>query len=292
MVVTIMSGKGGTGKTTFSVFLAKELAERKCHVVLSDLDVEEPNIGLFFKDKIETIRQEALVYKPEWDKEKCSFCGKCQSLCRFSAIARLPGKILVFEELCHSCFACSELCLLGALSMKKRRIGEIISYSVNDRLKFIEGRLDVGQEIASSLVRQSRDNVLALAEKNDCVILDASPGTACAAREAMIKSDLILLVAEPTPFGLHDLNLAFKMAKRSGKKCAVIVNRDTGNYDEMIRFCSNENLPVAARIPYIKRLAEDYSRGILDIRAYPEIRAQIRSVIEWLYLNTEHEVPL
>lgn len=287
MILSILSGKGGTGKTTLAVSLALKLAGAGRKTVLADLDVEEPNCSLFLEKGAALFDREAVVLRPSWSSEQCVFCEKCRDLCRFNAIAVLPGEILVFEELCHSCFACSGLCPTGALKMRPVRIGRIRGWNISGRLDFLEGELDVGQEIASSLVRQTRDAALEQARKSDYLVLDAPPGTACAAREAVALADAALLVAEPTPFGLHDLRLAYKLAHRAGKKCAVVVNRLLEPYGELNHFCAENGLPVLAVIPYSEELAADYSRGKLFPENYPELETALASVSEWLGAGIE-----
>ena len=280
MLLTIMSGKGGTGKTTLAVSLAMELSGHNYQTVLADLDVEEPNAGIFFHQKIETKRLNATVSKPEWKPDLCDFCGKCQSVCRFHAIAHLPHKILVFEELCHSCYACSELCHAAAIPMVQKKIGEITTYQIRDKLTFMEGRLDIGQEIASALVRQTRD--LALSLPNQYVILDAPPGSACAARESMLKSELVLLVVEPTAFGLHDMRLVVKLCRKTGKNTAIIINRATDHYQDLEEFCASEDLPVLAKIPYSAEIARDYSVGVIRPEKDPVYYEAITSILNWI----------
>ncbi len=223
MKITIMSGKGGVGKTTLAVFLSTYYARKANNVILADLDVEEPNAGIFLQ-KTEIHSIDAVVYRPRWKEDLCIFCGKCQEYCKFNAIAALPNYVIVFQELCHSCYACSELCPTKALPMYPAKIGTIGTYHIKDNFVFIEGRLDIGQEIASTLVKQTRDFVVQKAQEAQkdqeaqatMIVFDAPPGTACASREAMAKADAIILVTAPTPVGLHDMAMAYKLVKASG----------------------------------------------------------------------------
>jgi MinD superfamily P-loop ATPase len=278
-----MSGKGGVGKTTVAVSFATHMARRGGKVLLADLDVEEPNAGLFLEKQL-IDSADAVVYRPQWKEDLCILCGKCQGFCAFNAIAALPKYVIVFPELCHSCYACSELCPASALPMIPVRIGQIQQYSVNEHLVFIEGRLDIGQEIASILVRQTRDKALqeAQAAGMQWLVFDAAPGTACASREAMIKSDAVILVTEPTPFGLHDMSLAFRMVKASGKPCAIVVNKDSPGYAGIEQFAREEQVPIIARIPYNSELAQSYSVGSIPTGAFPALEDALSRIASWL----------
>lgn len=278
-----MSGKGGVGKTTVAVALATQLARHKESVLLADLDVEEPNAGLFLQKKLRD-SVDAVVYRPQWKEDLCIFCGKCQGFCKFNAIAALPKYVIVFPELCHSCYACSELCPASALPMVPARIGQIQQYSINENLAFIEGRLDIGQEIASTLVRQTRDKALreAQAAGIQWLVFDAPPGTACASREAMIRSDAVILVTESTPFGLHDMSLAFQLAKASGKPCAIVINKDSPGYAGIEKFANEEKVPIIARIPYNSELAQSYSEGNIPASAFPTLEHALSMIQSWL----------
>jgi MinD superfamily P-loop ATPase len=171
--------------------------------------------------------------------------------------------------------------------MKPVPIGRIRGWNISAGFDFLEGELDVGQEIASALIRQTRDAAAERSRESEFLVLDAPPGTACAAREAIAIADAALLVAEPTPFGLHDLRLAYKLAHQGGKKCAVVVNRLLEPYEELDRFCAESDLPVLASIPYSERLAADYSRGKLIPENYPELEAALAAVAEWLGAGIE-----
>ena len=283
MTVTIMSGKGGVGKTTVAVSFATHMARGGENVLLADLDVEEPNAGLFLQKQLKD-SVDAVVYRPQWKEDICTFCGKCQGFCAFNAIAALPNYVIVFPELCHSCYACSELCPASALPMAPAKIGQIQRYSVSEHLRFIEGRLDIGQEIASTLVRQTRDRALqeAQAAGMQWLVFDAAPGTACASREAMIKSDAVVLVTEPTPFGLHDMSLAFKMVRASGKPCAIVINKDSPGYAGIEQFAREQKVPIIAQIPYNAKFAQSYSIGSIPVGAFPALEEALSRIAGWL----------
>ena len=218
MKIAIASGKGGTGKTTVSTNLASLLAESE-DVVLTDLDVEEPNSGLFISGKI---LHEEDKYKmiPEWKKDECILCGNCQKVCNFNAVMKLGEMILVFPELCHGCYACSELCPTKSLPMIPKKMGELKHYK-SGNLDFIESKLIIGEEQAVPLIKQTLDYVDDNFPVKTIKIFDAPPGTSCPVIEATKDADLILLVTEPTPFGLHDLILAIETMKELKKDMGV-----------------------------------------------------------------------
>ena len=265
MKITFASGKGGTGKTTISTNLTSYLASMGKSVVLADLDVEEPNSALFIKS---TLKKTKISNKmiPKWEKTDCTLCGKCAEVCNFNAIVAMPEEILVFPELCHSCYACSELCPTDSLPMTPSRIGEIKEFKA-DGFSLIEGRLDLGQEMAVPLIAQT----IEYADKNfsDCIkILDAPPGTSCPVIEASRGSDFVVLITESTPFGLNDLTLAVETMKVLNQKFGVIINRyDIGN-NGVEEYCKDENIPIITRVQNDKELAKLYSKGEL---IYPKI---------------------
>lgn len=279
MKITVMSGKGGAGKTTFSIALAMELSRRGNQTVLADLDVDEPDVHLYYSDRTFT-GHESSVMRPVWSQASCTFCGNCSKVCRFHALAALPGKVLVFPELCHSCYACSELCPAGALVMKPHRIGMITQAQANEKLDLIQGVLDVGQEIAASLVRQTRSE--AENKEAEFVVYDAPPGSACAAREAMLKSDVVILVTEPTPFGLHDMELVFRLATAAGKKVFLIINRAESAFEPLEHFVRDHGLKVLARIPFIPGLSSVQSAEVMLTAPFKGLVKAVHDTVESL----------
>ncbi|NEW61207.1 P-loop NTPase [Sulfurovum sp. bin170] len=265
MKITIASGKGGTGKTTISTNLVSYLSTLKQSVVLADLDVEEPNSALFLRGDLE---KEQVSYKmiPKWEEADCTFCGECADVCNFNAIVALSDEIIVYPELCHSCYACSELCPTDSLPMTSERIGEIKAFT-SDGFSFIEGRLDLGQEMAVPLIAQTIDYVDENF-KNHIKIFDAPPGTSCPVIEASRGSDYVILVTESTPFGLNDLKLAVETMRVLNQKFGVIINRYGIGDNGVETYCADENIEIITKVKNDREVAKLYSKGEL---IYPKI---------------------
>jgi MinD superfamily P-loop ATPase len=279
MKIAIASGKGGTGKTTLATNLACYLAEKE-EVVLTDLDVEEPNSGLFIKADLIN-KEDKFKMIPEWIEDKCTLCGICQEVCNFHAVIQLGSTIMVFPQLCHGCYACSELCPTSALPMIPQKMGELRHYK-KDKLTFVESRLDIGQEQAVPLISQTIEYI----DKNFSNIIiklyDSPPGTSCPVIEATKDSDFVILITEPTPFGLHDLKLAVETMKNLQKNYGVVVNRYGIGNDDVLKYCEQENIPVLAKLPNERRIAELYSRGELIYKKVPEIKQQMDNIINYI----------
>ena len=278
MIISIASGKGGTGKTTVATNLALALGKG---VELLDCDVEEPNAHLFLKPEME--RNEIMTTPiPLVDMEKCSLCRKCAEICRFSAITVVGRKVLVFPELCHSCGGCLVVCPEGAISEVGRELGTV-SFGRRNGIGFINGRLRVGEAMSPPLIKRVR----ALRDPERITLIDAPPGTSCPVIAAMQGADFILLVTEPTPFGLHDLQLAVEAVKLLGIPCGLVINRADIGDDRVLAYAERELVPVLMTIPFDRRIAEAYSRGELMVEALPEWRqrfvdlyGRIESIIE------------
>jgi MinD superfamily P-loop ATPase len=261
MILAVASGKGGTGKTTVSVNLARSIGSA---VQLLDCDVEEPNDHLFLKG---TSGPEEIVnvLVPKVDAARCDGCGACSSFCRFHAIAAIMKTAIVFPELCHSCDGCRLVCPQKAISEIDHRIG-VIETMTSGNISLIQGRLDVGVAMSPPLIRA----VKARLNKDMMAILDAPPGTSCPVIAAIRNADCVLLVTEPTPFGLNDLKLAVDMVRDSGIPFGVIINRVGIGDNRVHDFCAEQNIPVLIEIPDDRRIAEAYSRGELIVDALPE----------------------
>jgi MinD superfamily P-loop ATPase len=268
MRLAIASGKGGTGKTTVSAALVSLWTQP---VVAVDLDVEEPNLHLFLKPEI-CGRQQAFLEVPVVDETKCTRCGLCTDLCQFKAISLLGDIVLTFPEMCHGCGGCLAVCPEGALSGGSRELGEI-KWGQAGNAGFIMGDLRVGEAMSPPLMRQVKAK-LEEQYKNKTVdiIIDAPPGVSCPAVNAVMDSDAILLVTEPTPFGAYDLKLAHEAFSPLGQPMAVVVNRagigDHGVYE----FCQSAGIEILAEIPFDRRIAEAYCRGKIVPLAYPQIK--------------------
>jgi len=282
MKIAIASGKGGTGKTTLSTNLAVLLVETE-KVILTDLDVEEPNSGLFIKGNL-IHQEEKFKMVPRWNSEKCALCGNCQKVCNFHAVIQLVDRIIVFSELCHSCYACSELCPANSLPMIPQKMGELREYQLRN-LTFIESRLDIGQEQAVPLIAQTNKYVDEKYSDEIIKLYDSPPGTSCPVIEASKDADFVILVTEPTPFGLHDLKLAVETMRELDKKFGVVVNRYGIGNDDVIKYCRVENIPIIATIPNSRRIAELYSGGILLYPEVPEFKESLLQIIDFIRGN-------
>jgi MinD superfamily P-loop ATPase len=263
MIISVASGKGGTGKTTVATNLALALSK---NVELLDCDVEEPNADLFLKPLISrTEKVETPI--PLIDGEKCNGCGKCAEICRFNAIAVVGRKVLVFPELCHSCGGCMAVCPEDAVAETGRELGTI-SFGRRNGIRFINGRLRVGEAMSPPLIRKVR----AAANPDLVTIIDAPPGTSCPVIAAMNGADFILMVTEPTPFGLHDLRLAVEAVRVLGIPCGLVVNRADIGDRQVFAYAESEGVPILLTIPFDRRIAEIYSRGQALVEEMPEWR--------------------
>jgi MinD superfamily P-loop ATPase len=270
-MISVASGKGGTGKTLVATSLALSL-RGEGRVQLLDCDVEEPDAHLLMRPEIEWSRP-VLLPVPVVDKEKCTYCGLCAEVCAYNAIAVVRTTVLVFKELCHGCGACSYVCPEGAISEEGRAMGVVESGHAGD-IAFGQGRLNVGEALTPPVIRA----VKRLADPEATVILDAPPGTACPVVETVRDSDFCLLVTEPTPFGLNDLSMAVDVTREIGVPCGVIINRDGTGDDAVERYCAAEGVPVLLRIPFERRIAELYCRGETLAEGIPSWREAFRDL--------------
>ncbi len=262
MIISVASGKGGTGKTTVAVNLALSLKD----IQFLDCDVEEPNAHIFLKPHIEK-SYPVTIPVPQVDLSKCNFCGRCAEVCAYNAIAVIKDKVLVFPELCHGCGACSYLCPQNAIKETGRQIG-IVEIGNRDNLIFIHGRLNIGEAMSPPLIRAVKECI----DSSRIVIIDAPPGTSCPVIESVKDSNFCLLVTEPTPFGLHDLKLAVQTLKELKIPFAVVINRSDIGDKKVDNYCKKENIPVLMKIPFNKEIAVAYSKGINIIEALPEYK--------------------
>jgi MinD superfamily P-loop ATPase len=263
MQIAIASGKGGTGKTTIATSLACSIARMGRIVQYLDCDVEEPNGHIFLKPDIKETHK-ATIGVPEVDTELCNGCGKCGQLCQYSAIICLKDKPLVFEQLCHSCGGCELVCPTGAIKEKQIEIG-VVDLGIASDVKFGQGRLRIGDVRSPALIKKVKEN----AAKNGTVIIDVPPGTSCPVVEAVKETDFVLLVTEPTPFGLNDLELAVKMVRELEVDFAVAINRSDIGDDRVVGYCQQQGIEILLEIPNDRLIAEAYSKGIKMIDALP-----------------------
>ncbi len=268
--IAVASGKGGTGKTTVAVSLARV---HDGPVLLADCDVEDPDARLFLQGS--TLGLEVVsVPVPTVDRDRCDGCGACSRVCRFHAIVVPSDHSLVLPELCHGCGACVEACPNAAIRETGRRIGTVETFEAG-HVVLVEGRLDVGVAKAVPLVRAVRDRIAGSLP----AILDAPPGTSCPVVATLRGADCALLVAEPTPFGLHDLRLAVEMARKVGVPFGVVINRAGTGDGGVHSFCRGEGIPVLLEIPDDRRIAEAYSRGEILVEAFPEHRRAFQGLL-------------
>jgi MinD superfamily P-loop ATPase len=272
MIISIASGKGGTGKTTIAVNLALSLP--KGPVQLMDCDVEEPNSHLFLSPSIH-LTTSVGISVPRIDESKCTYCGKCAKVCEYHAIAVILKNVLVFDELCHGCGACSYLCPEKAIFEVEREIG-IIQEGSADGIPFVNGVLNVGEPMASPLIRKVKEKI----QQDRIVILDAPPGTACPVIETVKGSDFCLLVTEPTPFGLNDLELAVGMLEKLRIPMGVVINKADIGDRKVWDYCNSKKIAVLMEIPMDREIAESYSKGIPIIFQKPSYIHKFQDLFE------------
>jgi len=276
MVITIASGKGGTGKTTIAINLAATLVDSEkieCHhsVWLLDCDVEEPNAALFLKPAFH-IKKNVERPLPVIDPEKCSACGRCIEVCEYHAIAIVGKKPIFFKELCHACGSCTLNCPENAIDEKPEVIG-ILKSGKRGLLHFSEGLLKIGFSSPVPVIRELKKWVISSVEPHDIILLDASPGTTCPVVESLRDADFALLVTEPTPFGLHDLSLITSLVQEEFKlPCGVVINKSGTNDSIIENFCQDKGIPILMRLPLSRQIAEIYSKGNLLINKLPELK--------------------
>jgi MinD superfamily P-loop ATPase len=262
MIVSVASGKGGTGKTLVATSLALSLSDNY-KVQLLDCDVEEPNANILLHLALNQ-SQPVYIPIPRVDEAKCTYCGKCAEVCAYNAIAVVKGKVLIFPELCHGCGACSYLCPESAITEEGREVG-IVERGGSGNLELIQGKLNVGEAMAPPVIREVKKYI----NPANIIIIDVPPGTSCPVIEAVKESDFCLLVTEPTPFGLNDLVLAVEVARELDIPCGVVINRDGVGDDKADRYCQEQGIPVLLKIPLDRRIASLYSKGIPLVEGMP-----------------------
>jgi len=275
MRIAVASGKGGTGKTTVATNLAYVAAQAGRSVVYADCDVEEPNGHLFLKPMIAQERSIDRLF-PVVDRDPCTLCGRCSDVCRYGAIACVGKSVLVFAELCHACGGCQLACPEQALREEPRSIGRLRLGS-SGSVRFLDGVLNVGEAMSPPAIRAVK---AALPPDPGLVILDCPPGTSCPVIESVRGADLVLLVTEPTPFGLCDLALAVEMTRALRLPLAVVVNRADVGDREVWQYCQRQGIAILAEIPDDRAVAEAYSRGELAAVAVPRWAEHLNGLLE------------
>lgn len=270
MQIAVGSGKGGTGKTTISTSLALSAGT---DIQYLDCDVEEPNGHIFLKPEL-THKETIVVTVPRLDESRCTACGKCRDICAFNAIAQFGKTVMIFPEMCHSCLGCFRVCEEDALIEDHREIGVLESGMAGD-IHFVHGRVRIGEAMGVPLLKAVKRK----AEPDRLTIIDAPPGTSCPFVESISDADYVILVTEPTPFGLHDLKLAVTVLRNFKIPGGVIINRSDLGDDRVRRYCHSENIPVLLEIPFQRAIAEGYARGINLVETVPELHTVFNDIM-------------
>ena len=275
MIILVASGKGGTGKTTVATNLALSLDKAQ----ILDCDVEEPNAHIFIKPRIKD-QESICIPIPKVDIAKCNFCGKCQQVCAYNAIAVVNKQVLIFPELCHGCGSCTYFCQPKALREVNKEIG-ILEYGDKGKLEFIHARLNLGEMMAPPLIKAVKKYI----NPEKVTIIDAPPGTSCPVITAVKGSDFVILVTEPTPFGLNDLKLAIEVVRKLDIDFGVVINRSDLGDEKTEEYCCAEDIPILMRIPFMREIASAYSRGVPVIEEIPEYKEKFLN----LYKDIENK---
>jgi len=274
MKIAIASGKGGTGKTTISTNLAFVEAQKGTSVTYVDCDVEEPNGHLFLKPEI-LASHPVGIQVPSVNESQCVNCGLCGQICVYSAIVCLGSQVLVFSEMCHSCGGCWLVCPQGAISQVLREMGRVET-GCSKSIQFVQGILNIGEAMSPPVIRAVKESI----PDSELIILDAPPGTSCPVLETIRGCDFVILVTEPTPFGLNDLQLAVDMVRALKYPFGVVINRANLGFSAVQDYCQRQQIPILAEIPDDRRVAEAYSMGRLICEAMPESTRFFESIVD------------
>ncbi|WP_457572709.1 nucleotide-binding protein [Desulfolithobacter sp.] len=276
MIITVASGKGGTGKTTVTASLATVW---DAPLLAVDLDVEEPNLHLFLRPEPGG-PVKAWMEVPELDAEKCTLCGDCVELCQFKAISIMLSTLTIYPDMCHGCGGCIAICQQNALLSGRRELGEIRQGQVG-KIDFLMGTLRIGEAMSPPFMEQIKKQMqAAIRERKQDVIIDAPPGVSCPAICSVTDSDVIVLVTDATPFGFHDFKLAWESFSPLGKPMGVVVNRAGLGTQDIYGFCRKKNIPLLAEIPFDRSIAEAYSKGQVIANVSEELGAVFTSLRE------------
>jgi MinD superfamily P-loop ATPase len=263
MIIAVASGKGGTGKTTIAVNLALSIE----NVQVLDVDVEEPNANVFLHATPDH-QYEVTVSVPEIDDDKCTYCGECAKFCAYNALAVVNQQVLVFPELCHACTGCEHVCPAGAVRWKDRGVGWIKKGCTREGIELVEGELAIGEAMAVPVIKAVKKEM----DAQKTVIIDAPPGTSCPVIEAIHGADFVILVTEPTPFGLYDLKLAVEVVRILQIPFGVVINRDGIGDKRVDDYCKKEDIPILLRVPQDPRIAYLYSNGETCVGEMPTLK--------------------
>lgn len=282
--IVIASGKGGTGKTTIATGLQYTAPKHfKGTTVLIDFDVEEPNDHLFFREAQLSKSVAIMQPVPEIDTAKCTFCGKCKDICAFNAITLIKAANYtnISKDLCHSCGACLVVCKDNALTEIMHPIGEVNEFSIDNKVVLKEGRLDVGVPHQTALIRKLKKEHI---PQTDLAIFDAPPGTSCPVVNTVEGADLIIVVGEPSPFGLNDMKLLIEILKDIGTPFAVVINKDGIGNEEMAKYLKTENIDIISKIPFSEDIAREYSKAdIAQLATHVKMSETLKQI--WAYID-------
>jgi MinD superfamily P-loop ATPase len=276
MKIAVLSGKGGTGKTTLSMNMAYLLPS----ATLVDADVEEPNLRLFLQPKEKALLS---VYKkyPVIDEATCNLCGACGDFCRFNTLLPARRGVLIHKELCHDCGGCQVVCKQGAITYGNREIGKIQVSHIFEKQELITGILNVGEVSGVKIISSLKEKIAA----HPLTIIDSPPGTSCATVEAVEGVDYAIIVTEPTPFGLSDMKMVVEMLTRMGIPFGVVINKAGIGDDSVSLYCEINRISILGRIPFDKKYAAVYSNGDLIAESEATYANYIHQIIDHLPLN-------